>query len=317
MILYIRDLKALKGVKTVVFDVDGVLVDVRSSFRKMIILACNYYFKLKHGLKGKGNLVTNPVIEEFKRMGGFNNDWDLASALVFLYLNIYYLKNMPSTFEELKLKPEELKKLSKALHENAKRPGYEGFVESTAKYFKCSKALKNMDRKFVEDICKILYAGKNAESVYSLATSSIEEKQLYKFELFKREKPLLEEKNLLQELNYGVVTGRTREELFLLEKKFPVLFKKAVHIVYDDGRLPKKPDPLVLEPLIRGESLPLIFAGDSRDDLETVLNVRKYFKTEGVYFAGIIRDKSGFNYFYELGADIITNNVNMLMMAVS
>jgi len=69
-----------------IFDMDGVLVDVSRSYRKAIQKTVRIYFETCLGLnKGHGNLVTQEEISLFKSIGGFNNDWDLTSALI-LYL---------------------------------------------------------------------------------------------------------------------------------------------------------------------------------------------------------------------------------------
>jgi len=69
-----------------IFDMDGVLVDVSRSYRKAIQKTVRIYFETCLGReKGHGNLVTQEEISLFKSIGGFNNDWDLTSALI-LYL---------------------------------------------------------------------------------------------------------------------------------------------------------------------------------------------------------------------------------------
>jgi phosphoglycolate phosphatase-like HAD superfamily hydrolase len=52
-------------VKVLVFDIDGVLLDVRSS-----------YYRIVHELSG----ATMDEIRRFKDNGGFNDDWELARA---------------------------------------------------------------------------------------------------------------------------------------------------------------------------------------------------------------------------------------------
>lgn len=56
----------------IVFDMDGVLVDVRASYRDCIIATVAQ-------ITG-GPTVTHEQIQEYKNRGGFNNDWLLTQA---------------------------------------------------------------------------------------------------------------------------------------------------------------------------------------------------------------------------------------------
>jgi HAD superfamily hydrolase (TIGR01548 family) len=57
----------------IVFDVDGVLVDVTASYREVIRATVTYF---------TGDEVSNDLIQEFKNRGGWNNDWELAHRLI-------------------------------------------------------------------------------------------------------------------------------------------------------------------------------------------------------------------------------------------
>ena len=57
----------------VLFDMDGVLVDVRSSYRKAIQETVWYF---------TGQRASLEEIQGFKEKGGYNNDWDLTEAIL-------------------------------------------------------------------------------------------------------------------------------------------------------------------------------------------------------------------------------------------
>jgi HAD superfamily phosphatase len=59
--------------RMLVFDIDGVLVDVTDSYRATIQQTVEHF-------SGKG--VSNEVIQEYKNAGGWNNDWDLSHHLI-------------------------------------------------------------------------------------------------------------------------------------------------------------------------------------------------------------------------------------------
>jgi HAD superfamily hydrolase (TIGR01548 family) len=77
-----------------IFDMDGVLVDVRSSYRQVVIQTVQSYLGDCLGLALPPGLVTPALVETCKLMGGFNNDWDLTAGLIG-----YFLTHLPSAPE--------------------------------------------------------------------------------------------------------------------------------------------------------------------------------------------------------------------------
>jgi hypothetical protein len=59
--------------KIIIFDVDGVLVDVRESFHRTVIETVLYF---------TGKRVKPAEIHEWKNRSGFNDDWTLSTAWV-------------------------------------------------------------------------------------------------------------------------------------------------------------------------------------------------------------------------------------------
>ena len=57
----------------IVFDMDGVLVDVTGSYRETIAQTVLHF---------TGSKPTNEQIQEFKNQGGFNDDWKLSHHMV-------------------------------------------------------------------------------------------------------------------------------------------------------------------------------------------------------------------------------------------
>ena len=85
-ILNKKILDKISQVDTLVFDIDGVLIDVRDSFMKAICQTVQFYFKEILGFQGSQSLINPEETEYFKNAGGFNNDWDLTSAVILFYL---------------------------------------------------------------------------------------------------------------------------------------------------------------------------------------------------------------------------------------
>src|SRR5512136_2211604 len=80
-----------------IFDMDGVLIDVSKSYRKTIRRTVQIYMESCLGFKKRGRRgwVTDEEISLFKSAGGFNNDWDLTSGLLLYILSISGLPSLP------------------------------------------------------------------------------------------------------------------------------------------------------------------------------------------------------------------------------
>jgi len=82
----------------IIFDMDGVLIDVSGSYRKAIQRTVEIYLETCLGFDNKHEkLVTDREISLFKSAGGFNNDWDLTSGLL---LRILSCSNLPPSSKE-------------------------------------------------------------------------------------------------------------------------------------------------------------------------------------------------------------------------
>lgn len=68
---------------------DGVLIDVSESYRAAIRETTRVYFEDSLRLAPfTGELVSREDVDAFKFAGGFNNDWDLTTALVKYFLSL-------------------------------------------------------------------------------------------------------------------------------------------------------------------------------------------------------------------------------------
>ena len=83
-----------------IFDMDGVLIDVSKSYRETIRWTVYVYLKSCLGFqKAQLRWVSPADISLFKSAGGFNNDWELTSGLL-LYLLSF--SNLPPSSRRLK-----------------------------------------------------------------------------------------------------------------------------------------------------------------------------------------------------------------------
>jgi HAD superfamily phosphatase len=78
----------------VLFDIDGVLVDIRKSYNTAIKETVEYMLKFITGSPFQG-LVTDQIILKFRQSGGFNNDTDTSYAIT-----LATLANPPKNISE-------------------------------------------------------------------------------------------------------------------------------------------------------------------------------------------------------------------------
>lgn len=89
--IYVREgaAETLRGIKKIIFDFDGVLVQTSQSYRQTVRKVVDYYFLEILGLTGEeGKLATLRDIQKFKDTGLYNNDWNLSSAFITYYLTL-------------------------------------------------------------------------------------------------------------------------------------------------------------------------------------------------------------------------------------
>lgn len=81
-------------IDALIFDLDGVLIDVSNSYRQAIIQTVDCFFTvvlgMEHGGETTGPLLKNEDLDLLKQAGGFNNDWDVTTAFI-----IYFLEMLP------------------------------------------------------------------------------------------------------------------------------------------------------------------------------------------------------------------------------
>ena len=81
---YVRSdcLDWLKTVGAIIFDCDGVLIDVRKSYKKTVVKTVEFFVDGLTGVKLPSDDALNKTIYLLKVSGGFNNDWDVAYSIL-------------------------------------------------------------------------------------------------------------------------------------------------------------------------------------------------------------------------------------------
>ncbi|RJS74613.1 hypothetical protein CW712_06225 [Candidatus Bathyarchaeota archaeon] len=144
---YVRKdrLDELRKVDGVVFDCDGVLVDVRGSYNRAISKTSAYILEGLTGIPVDENFVSDEVIFLFRRTGGFNCDRDTVYGIVMFMLMklpeeirmklrklVQTVEWQPDAFERFSRLKKLVKETLKPVELNEKF--FEGFVDELKKF---------------------------------------------------------------------------------------------------------------------------------------------------------------------------------------
>ena len=309
----IRD--RISQVDTLVFDIDGVLIDVRNSYREAVCRTVQFYFKEILHFQGSQNLINPEEVEYFKMAGGFNNDWDLTSAIVLFYL-MKARKNDLRDLDMLRLVEPDIKELTtKILPPGG---GLGKVVDLVEKNWDIKDKIFNQwDRELITKIFKEIYAGEEyCFDIYGFNPSLIKSEGL-----IEKEKIIIDKKkkDFLQNYSIGILTGRNKREARVALERLGCednVFDGKI-ITADDGL--GKPHPQGLKKLSASLKTKLgIYVGDLWDDLITVKNFNKEVKTTKFLSAIVLAE--GFNlqnrtieYYLNEGVDLLAQEVNCLL----
>ena len=305
----------IKNLDAVIFDCDGVLIDVSNSYdlaiKKTVDFVSNEIVSINKSLS-----VTTEMIDSFKKTGGFNDEVNVAYVLILVAVAS---QKTGKTFSDLVFE----------VAENADQTG----VKSVERYFDSIK----IDLTDIKT--KLSYPAKRFESPLSSIFDEIFYGtdlyiQLYKSSpKFFNGRGLIENdtvivtKGLLDELRQrfgkkiSIVTGRgVISARYSLKKLFDEFDLNNSRFLEDEPREMAKPNPKSLISSIKGMSASYsIFVGDSMEDF-----IMAYKATEsgnptlfcGIY--GTSKDpETKRNFFEQKGADIVLESIHLLPKALN
>jgi len=90
----------LNKVSTIIFDCDGVLIDARDSYNRSISWTVSYLAENLMNTSISKEDISDLLIYNFRKSGGFNNDWDTTYAIL-LYLFTRSSKKVINKYSEL------------------------------------------------------------------------------------------------------------------------------------------------------------------------------------------------------------------------
>ncbi len=312
-------LNNLKSIDTIVFDVDGVLVNSEKSFIEAICRTVNFYYKNVLKFDTSENLIEPKEVYFFKDAGGFNNDYDLTSAIILFYL-MKYRKYGSKNISVLKEKPPNLKILTTKMFRLG--GGLQNMFDLLNKINIDDKnwILNNWNKDLIEKIFKEIYAGSTlCKELYGFSPSILKSSGLIDYERI-----LIEEKQkiFLRAYCLGILTGRSQGETNVILNKLnwqDILGKDNIY-TSDDG--PEKPNPQGLVKISKNCNTNLgLFIGDIWDDLFTVKYFNKLTEKQGIFYSCIIKsvdfglaeEPVYLNTYLDNDVDIVANSVNYLL----
>jgi HAD superfamily hydrolase (TIGR01548 family) len=338
-----------------IFDMDGVLIDVSQSYRETIQETVQIYLEACLGFeREERRLVTKEDISLFKSAGGFNNDWDLTSGLLFYLLSISGIPPSPKQkrFSSIEEAASYLKRKSSGLHLKMPRPSQkknlQPFLEKAAA---SGGGLRGISRtlgvswngwiyrsgeinqdNLVKRIFQEVYLGARFRPYYHLA------RRFYKGPAYYLKERLFIPKEILallrKKVRMGIASGRPRFEAELALKRFRLssYFDSVVtldeseeeetRILRTTGRRVKcsKPHPY---PLLRAiEEVGILnpqcgYVGDVVDDIRAAQAAKKRFQLLGIGFtSGEDRTKTMRESLLKAGADHVIESPGDLLKLV-
>jgi len=263
---------------SLIFDIDGVLLDVRDSYYRTVQEAV----KMLLGVE-----VSLQEVLSFKRVKGFNDDWDVAAAIYGFYK--YRGK-------------EEISRFVRLIGDGGVKKAFEicGIGEEEVSS--------------VRRLCEEIYGGVDA----CRFVFGFEPTRWLKSGLYNNERVLFDLSAILGKVSVGIVTGRNEKESVLALRTLGVEGRVDMTRVVHTDRGVKKPDPRALEILF--EHMPTdvaVYFGDSMDDLSLAQNYCAEVGKVKLFFCGIYDSEEKKEAFVVEGADFVAPSTRAALSIVA
>jgi len=273
----------------VIFDIDNVLVDTRTSYLSAIRWTIEIFltgsqvpFFHKKSKTSQPSILSREDVDQFKLLGGFNDDWDCCYGL------LVYLLTLPvkgHTVEDLK-KSMNIKQFVKTTAERPLR------VNGIVKKLGRPSAVK------IEKIARIfqeIYLGREFFELTERKKATYWKKR----GLLLKEKPIFRKSTLERFKNagikLGIATGRPRFEALSALKRFQFdeVFDAVTtinEVKIAEAKMKKslrKPHPYsVIETAkkLKAEKLKCLYVGDLPDDIMAAEKAKEALNIESVGF---------------------------------
>ncbi|GCE04383.1 HAD family hydrolase [Dictyobacter aurantiacus] len=304
------DLLVPQPFDTLLFDVDGVLIETVNSFRAANIAVTTYIVGTLNGLQWDSTEHETPVTQEdigiFKQAGGFNSDWDmcyLLSALATARLREWRDSELAArSTQEWGVLAHEA-----ALHGQSGRAWVETVFPSTALtdyevvvdvFNECYWGASELRRRFGRDARYLPQAEGYAQN----------ERMLYAPDFFAR----LRQAGVA---NLGMITGRIGAEVDSAIERMEAYSGQRWWDVIVPADLYAKPDPQALRYALKQvDGRGGLYIGDTADDFDLV---RRYkidrAESEAPVLAAMVVKPQEIELYQSRGADLLVHSVEALL----
>lgn len=298
----------------IVFDMDGVLVDVHHSYPVVISKAVDHFLK-ELGFRGDETAVTPEETTYFKAAGGFNSDWALAQGVCLVYLVKAELAGSRNVDGLRNLSPDMAAIARSAGQYGGGVDGLETALSHLIEPQQLERVKQSWNRDRITRIAQEFYAGDQAHVVFGVPNDTISGNGL-----MLSEQPMVDRETLRQApFRYGLYTGRNRGEVqtALDMAGLADVFQEEALITETQGI--KKPSPQGLFRISRVLSPKLmIYAGDNLDDWQTAARyeAERELDQAPCLFCGVLGGSPGplsYGLFQERGVDLMAHNVKALL----
>jgi HAD superfamily hydrolase (TIGR01548 family) len=318
----------------VVFDMDGVLVDVSNSYREAVRKTAQRFFSAaKNSDKLPDPLFSLDDLAHLKESGGLNNDWELTARtlhLFFLFMETDTQgRSAKSLLYEEEMKMYDVEGLANFLRQSknpltslqAQYGDRESvFVESS---FRGDVKTGNIVKRMFQET----YLGSSLfRSTYGAAPKFSKDNGLINNEALLCDKMLL--KRLAERNTLAIATGRPAREARYTLQRFEIqgYFREVVTLddVVDrekailDERNEKvslsKPNPFMLDFLAEktaGSFQKFFYIGDMPDDMQAARASKKGYRSIGVPYSSPDPQNSR-KILLQAGADYIVDDLSVL-----
>ena len=290
---------------SIIFDCDGVLVDITQSYDKTIDKTCRYILKEFAGINSI--IIDHKIIDGFKTSGGFNDEVDLTYAAV---LSLY-------TSDKLNKEPSEF---IYQVISNTDKTGIgsvQSYLESICDISKFLSKLGSLDDRhnnLVYSIFDQIFFGPELYKKLFGKHSKFSEKGMISNDKVILSVSLLQilQKEFGQKL--AVVTGRGFESiLYSLKDLLDYFDIKNSAFLEDESRNLAKPNPATLIRAMQSmESKNCLYVGDSMEDYMMAKDAKQagYTTTFCAIVGTSTNPEDRRKLFAESGVEMILESIN-------
>ena len=305
----------IQAYEAIIFDIDGVLVDVRRSYNEAIIKTVQLILKESYDIKIADKFPFENLISKLRNTGGFNNDIDTAYAIILILLYCVLINKMNidrtlTIFDEIVEKLDD--KGKDTVEKELEKMGDIRMIINKLRYPGRVDNDDHADADANDNMISRLFN----EIFYGPV---LFKKQFNKEPRYYFDKPLIsndiviikeETIRLLSQRfdgNLGLISGRSKVASYFTLSKLMKYFKESACVFLEDEKREfSKPNAFSLHKVFDNLALKsALYVGDSIADLLMVENFKSQTKKGKIFFCGVYGegDKSSRGYGGSSGGD--------------